>query len=58
MYETLDAKEIQLVLEGKTLETRWTLRGPKYLWAQAEEEVDFKRSTDRKRKDELRGLHL
>lgn len=22
MYETLDAKEIQLVLEGKTLETR------------------------------------
>ncbi len=23
MYETLDAKEIQLVLEGKTLETRW-----------------------------------
>lgn len=27
MYETLDAKEIQLVLEGKTLETRWKQPG-------------------------------
>lgn len=32
LYETLDAKEIQLVLEGKTLETRWAQRAATQRW--------------------------